>query len=523
VADGTEPAVVDPERAAETTTGASVARSSAWNLAATMLPQAYLVAVSVAAARFLGPETFGRQSFIAFVEISLVTLVVTGLATAASRFVGAALGANEPGHVIRLQRLSARISWGAALIVTAIMLVIAFVGSGPRAAWIFAAIVAAASVLQRERNAIVTGFQRWREITIVGLAIGAVAAVVVVGVLAMGGGITGIFAVEAAASVALLAATIVLARRALSSLQPAPERGAPIRRMLRYTAIATLGVALTLVVWRRSEFLFLDYYSTDSEIGFYSIAFAAAAAVLLLPLAVSGVLLPSIATLHGAEELPRIRSAYFRTVRLLIVFTLPLIAGGMALGPALIEIVYGSEYSPAGTILVILLIPAPVVVAGNVASVLLAATERLVFPTVISSIAAVINIALSFVLIPRYDSIGAAVANGCAQLVSAAPAIVYVQRRVGGGDWTVHSIVKSAVAATAGGLVAWACVMLLGGIAGFVAGLLAGAAVLAIVARALTVLSSDDAQWLDRAVGGAFRGNVGRAVRFCGPAAPKVL
>ncbi len=57
VADGRAPSVVDPERAAETTTGTSVTRSSAWNLAATVLPQAYLVAVSIAAARVLGPPT----------------------------------------------------------------------------------------------------------------------------------------------------------------------------------------------------------------------------------------------------------------------------------------------------------------------------------------------------------------------------------------------------------------------------------------------------------------------------------
>ena len=88
MADSGNPAVVDPSaRAAETTTGVSVARSSTWNLAATVLPQAYLVAISIAAARFLGPDQFGRQSFIAFVELSLVMLLVAGLAMAVSRYV----------------------------------------------------------------------------------------------------------------------------------------------------------------------------------------------------------------------------------------------------------------------------------------------------------------------------------------------------------------------------------------------------------------------------------------------------
>ena len=207
-----ERAVVDPARAAETTTGASVARSSAWNLAATVIPQAYLVVVSIAAARFLGPDNFGRQSFIAFVEISLVTLLIAGLATALSRFVGASLGAREPGHVRILEHVAARVSWVAAAIAAATLVVVAFVGAGPRGAWLFAAVYAAASILQSERNALLTGFQRWRQVTIGGLVVGALAAAFIVGVLALGGGITGIFAVEAGASVAFLVWTAVLAR-----------------------------------------------------------------------------------------------------------------------------------------------------------------------------------------------------------------------------------------------------------------------------------------------------------------------
>jgi O-antigen/teichoic acid export membrane protein len=510
-----ERAVVDPARAAETTTGASVARSSAWNLAATVLPQAYLVVVSIAAARFLGPDSFGRQSFIAFVEISLVTLLIAGLATALSRFVGASLGAREPGHVRILEHVAARISWVAAAIAAATLVVVAFVGAGPRGAWLFAAVYAAASILQSERNALLTGFQRWREVTIGGLVVGAVAAAAIVGVLALGGGITGIFAVEAGAGVVFLVWTAVLARGALRSLAPGRTEGAPTRRMLRYTGIASLGVVLTLVVWRRSEFLFLDYYSTNTEIGFYSIAFAAAAAALIVPLAISGVLLPSIATLHGAAEPARIRSAYGRAGRLLLVIAFPLIAAAMALGPALITLVYGQSYEDAGTLLVILLLPAPVMVLGTVAAMLLAATERLVFPTVVGSIAAVLNLGLSFVLIPRYDSVGAAVANATAQLVSATPGIFYVQRLLGGGDWRPWSLAKAAVAAAVGGVLAWICVTLVGGLAGFLIGLAAGAVCFVAIARLLGILSSDDAQWLDRAVGGALGGKVGKAVRFC--------
>ena len=144
-------------------------------------------------------------------------------------------------------------------------------------------------MLQLERNAVLTGFQRWREVTLGGLAVGAASTVVVIAVLALGGGISGIFAVEAAAGACSCSSYDVSSSGAPSGRLPqGGTKGAPMRRMLRYTGIASIGVVLTVVVWRRSEFLFLNYYSTNAEIGFYSIAFAAAAAVLLLPLADHG-------------------------------------------------------------------------------------------------------------------------------------------------------------------------------------------------------------------------------------------
>ena len=45
-----------------------------WQSAGNLMPQLYTLAISVAAARFLGPERLGRQSFIAFVALSVVML-----------------------------------------------------------------------------------------------------------------------------------------------------------------------------------------------------------------------------------------------------------------------------------------------------------------------------------------------------------------------------------------------------------------------------------------------------------------
>jgi O-antigen/teichoic acid export membrane protein len=169
---------------------------------------------------------------------------------------------------------------------------------------------------------------------------------------------------------------------------------------------------------------------------------------------------------------------------------------------------------------VIMLIPVPVLVLGLLARVGLAATGQLVFQTAVGVVAAGLNLALDFALIPRYDAVGAAVANSIAQLASSVPVFIYVHRLLGQDDWRLLSLSKAGLSAAAGGLVAWLCVLLLGGIAGVVVGFVAGGVAFLALAGAVGMLSADDAQWLDGAVGGAFGGRVGRMVRFCGQPTP---
>src|SRR5439155_23022199 len=80
-----EPAGPD---AAAATTGASVLAGGIWKTASTLVPQLYVLAQSIAAARFLGPRGMGLQSFIAFAEIAIVTAASSGFSIALMRYIG---------------------------------------------------------------------------------------------------------------------------------------------------------------------------------------------------------------------------------------------------------------------------------------------------------------------------------------------------------------------------------------------------------------------------------------------------
>src|SRR3954447_1409855 len=143
--------VADP---AKETTGASVMRGGAWTALSHAIPQLYTVAVSIAAARFLGPSDFGRQSFIAFVALSLLTVLTSGIALTLMRSVAAALGRREPEQArgliawaVRLQTLAAIVGGGALVAAAAL-------GATPAAAWVLAGAFVAFGVLQSVANAV---------------------------------------------------------------------------------------------------------------------------------------------------------------------------------------------------------------------------------------------------------------------------------------------------------------------------------------------------------------------------------
>ena len=168
------------------------------------------------------------------------------------------------------------------------------------------------------------------------------------------------FAVEAGAIGVGLIGTAALNRSYVGGLPSASEPNPALRRAIgRFAALSTLGVVVHLIIWKRSEFFFLKAYSSNSQIAFYSIAFAAVSGLALLPDAMSNALSPAFATLHGAEARPRIRTGYWRAQRLLLFVTLPMTAGLLALGPELVKLVYGHAYSDTGPILRLLVVIFP--------------------------------------------------------------------------------------------------------------------------------------------------------------------
>lgn len=512
--DPTQPAALT---ASEATTGRSVLAGGAWNTVALVLPQIYTLLISVAVARFLGPHNMGRQSFIAFVQLSLFLVLANGMPSALQRFTGELLGRNRPDAVRRVLRWAIVSQLVSAVVALAVLTLIGLTRTDLQGAWLFAGVACAAGVLHAVPSSALMGLQRFRESSVIGLLTGAVGVIGTVVVLGAGWGIAGIFGLEAIIGIVNATATAMLARRALSGItarasdEPLPPE-LP-RSVTRYALVQTFQTLIYFVVWRRSEFFFLERWSSDSELAMYSVAFAATTALVRLPQGASGVLLPAIATLHGAREIDRIRRAFERSVRLLLVFSLPLTAGALALGPVAVRVVYGHDYERAGVVLIVLLTIFPLLPLFNICTAVLQGIDRLGLVVGANLIATAVNIGADVLLIGRHGAVGAAFANVAAQGLAAVLLVAMTVRVVGARRADSWRLVRNVVAATIAGGAAFAMSAWLPDLLALVAGSALFAVVWPAAAVAVRVIGADDARWLSESLGSRVGGAATRCLR----------
>jgi O-antigen/teichoic acid export membrane protein len=490
----------DSAPAAHSTMGARAFRGGLWQSWGQVAPYAYAMITSIVAARVLGPERMGRQSFIAFVIVVTHSLFSGGLGNMMIRYVAELRGRGRDGLVPSL------VAWGwktASVLggIAALLLVgVAVAGAEPFWAWVFAAVAAAAGIVNRIPGGVLVGTQRWRSHALIVVVSGAAAVGATVVVLLAGGGVSGMVAVTAAAAVAMVVWTTLLAhRRALSSSVEREPLGALRTEVVRFSLALSVPVILNLVVVQRSELFFLERFSSNTQIAYYSIAFSATAALTAVPTAIGAVLTPSVAALAGSGEFDRIRSGYSRVLRLGLLFSLPLTGAAIALGPSLLHLVYGPKYTGVGDVLLVILLAIPLAPLGGASSSLLIGLGRVRAPITVGMIAAAVDLGLAALLVPRFDAIGAAIANTSSSFVGGLLLIGVAVRHVGRVHFGWGSVVRVACVSALAAVLA-RLVLLAGDRAAlWVAAAAVEVLALAVGAGALRIVSTEDAAFLVRA------------------------
>jgi O-antigen/teichoic acid export membrane protein len=478
-------------------TGARVLGGGAWQVASNVAPFLYTTAVSIVAARVLGPVGMGRQSFIAFVVLATMTLCSAGFPGALPRYAGELVGKGREGVLSALAAWAWRIQLVAGLIGALFLIALAALGAEPTAAWLCGAVAVVAGVLHKVPGSLLNGVQRWGQNSMVIIATGAASTVATIIALAAGWGITGMFVVLAATNIAMLVWARVLFSKVLEGITSTRQALGDLRgEIVRFALAASVPMILGFVVFQRSEFFFLERFSSNTQIALYSIAFSVFAVLVAMPVALANTVAPAVATLHGAGAEARIRAGYARGLRLLLFICIPVMAAGYVFGPSLVRLVFGNQYAGAGDILLVLLIPLLVIPLGGLSTGFLYGYGRIRVPVIAGIVATVVDLTLAGLLVPSFEAIGAAVANVCAQLISALVVLLYSIRLVGGVDVAPGHLGKVGLATGAAAAASLGILELGDHAVTLVPAMVVGTIVFALLARGLRILPREDGHWL---------------------------
>lgn len=199
-----------------------------------------------------------------------------------------------------------------------------------------------------------------------------------------------------------------------------------VLRSARYLGLAR--VLRTIVI--TFDVVLLGFLATNYDLGLYSAAYRLTFLLMAVAAAISSAYLPSYARVAGTGA-ATIRHLLETSLEAAVLVGAPLVAGAVALAPALLTVVFGAEYAGAAPAFRLLALSIGAPFLYWMCSNLLIVADRTRLYATICGLAAALNIALNLVLIPRWGITGAAAATLCSEAaIAVTSALVLMQMDV---------------------------------------------------------------------------------------------
>lgn len=406
------------------TTLSLAVRNGLWNSLGMVVSTAVGIAVSVVVAQTITDEaTYGQLTYFLWLAGLLTTLGILGAPQALTRFTADLYGREQPQQAAALEHWVKRNLVGFNLLVSlALLLWALFMPAQTRGYLLVVALLPALNAWGRVLASSLSGREHYRPTAVATVVAALMQLALVLLAWTQGWGAPGYFVALVSPNVATVLVLLWLGRRGGGSgrddgIAPTVRIDrALLRRFLVFTLPITLQLLLDAVVWQRSEVFFLERLASLEQVGFYSMAFTLTAMIMGLGWALINGFFPAIARDHGAQRNDGVRDKITQATVLALVFAVPFTFGGLATIPELLSLVYGERWLPAVPAARVLLLGlAPGVIAG-VFGLTVTAINRPWALLPLSGGVAALNLVLDIVLIPRYGSLGAALANTTTQV-----------------------------------------------------------------------------------------------------------
>lgn len=402
-----------------------IVNSSFWVGLDTLTGIVFAFICSVLVARVMGPTVLGYYNFVLWIAALTFQLGTLGIPSATRKYAAELRGRGDLAGARAVVVATARFQMVLASVVCVVGSVIIFVVSGPqhRVYALLVLLSVGPSMMMSIYASGLTAAEDFASQVSSSITSSLVNVCGVIMTLVFHWGLIGLAS-------SLLTGRIVdfvLRRRlyirkigAVEGADPANEHLSPElrQRMIRFCMYSTGLLLLSAIVWDRSEVFFLKWFCNIKEVAFYSVGFNLVQQMTIFPRMFTS---PSSARLMVEFGQDRRMSAQVAeiTARYLALFALPVMLGMAAISGPLLRVVYGTAYSPAGPVLAIAASLAIARAFIAPADQLMIANERQNTLLKWGVFCAVLNLTLDLLLIRAHGAIGAAIANGIAQFVSA--------------------------------------------------------------------------------------------------------
>jgi O-antigen/teichoic acid export membrane protein len=425
-----------------------------WFLVLALVTTPYIV-------RELGVQTYGLFALIvsltgyfAFLDLGLGTATVKYLSEFRGRgdddAVGRIVGTSVAAYLLLGAVGGAGIALFSSFLAQLLLDLPADQASLARAALFVAAVGFLVNMPLTVFSAIPNALQRMDLANRRNILFGTVSAVGTVAILWLGFGLLAVLAFTVAVSAAASVSFVVLARRLLPSVSFRPRLDFGILRLLAgFGSLKFTNQVATQTVYHLDKLL-VAVLASVSAVTYYAVPVTIAQRLAALVGNVSAAFLPAASELYGEDDRKRFAELYFRSTKLVALVVFPIGSLLFFFSEPILRFWLGGAFAVESSAVL------KILAAGYVLNALSAipaiasdAVGRPRVTTAFSVASAVLNVALSVLLIPPFGIVGASLAILVNSLVLVPLFIHYVHRKVldlSSGELARRSVVRPGAA-----------------------------------------------------------------------------
>jgi len=176
-------------------------------------------------------------------------------------------------------------------------------------------------------------------------------------------------------------------------------------------------ISLSLIIARSIDTVILSWYWPDYVIGWYNAAYGLAISLLFLFNGFNTAIVPSLSKTFVSDA-NRVDIWYYRSVKMIVLISLPIAVGGMLVAYPLIEFLFTDQYLPAAVAFQILIWDVPLLMFASFCGNMTTVVDEERTAARIYFVNALANVVLNIIVIPRYGMIGAAVVTVLTDLLA---------------------------------------------------------------------------------------------------------